>query len=311
MKKIFLFVALLMIFIISCTTDNVVKSTTSSNDFTVSYDESNNNTSIFQGNSITSDIAKNFIISYIDSNGNNISISPTPDMISLNTSNVGDFEATITFNGVSKKITVPVYTSFEKLDFIDDIYGGIGAIDSNIVNDSFIYIPKFSPNHTKVKLITECGFDFYSSNGYVPSLLIANWVTSADILSFGEIKRVEIPSVTTLPGGPLFSDKTEYINYSSLEDISDLNNALSNLTNLNTIILKKIKTIGEEAFINDTNLSNITLGNICPSIGDNAFQGVLSTLTFHVPLSSKDTYTKYLNDNQSRIGLNNYTIKTY
>ncbi len=309
MKKIFLFVALLMTFLISCTTDNVVKSTTSSNDFTVSYDESNNNTSIFQGNSITSDIAKNFIISYIDSNGNNISISPTPDMISLNTSNVGDFEATITFNGISKKITVPVYTDPRKLDFsIDE---EVGAIDSEIKNGDFIYIPKFSPNHVAITHIMECGFDLYSSGANVPNKFSAKWATSVDILAFGEIEKVEIPLVNAIPSGKIFTNKTKYADFSSLENIQNFAEPFRDLENLNTIILKKIKTIGEEAFINDTNLSNITLGNICPSIGDNAFQGVLSTLTFHVPLNSKDTYTKYLNDNQSRIGLNNYTIKTY
>ena len=76
----------------------------------VTYDESKSKQSIFKGGTLTDELIKNFTIEYQESKSVYAPHSITASMITLNTNNVGVQTATITYNGLSATVEVPVAT---------------------------------------------------------------------------------------------------------------------------------------------------------------------------------------------------------
>jgi len=302
MKNFLLFTVItLLLFMFGCSDSKTLE---------VTYDDSITQSSIFQGDKDFSTIAKNFTLI---NKKDNSSIPVTSDMLSIDTSKVGEVKVKVSYNGMKTHIPVYICTPISDLDY------------ENVPNTAYI----FNDGDSKDYIIT-----LYK--GTDSTIVIPNYINKIKVTQLGDsafidnqrIKTVILPGIEIIRelSDDIYSKKGTFYNCNNLESVyspkllivgingfyncnsleniymPEVNqlypNAFYSCTKLKEIKLPKVNTIGAFAFSNCKNLKSITFSENRLSIGLSIFKdsGDSKNWNINVPEGKEKEYKNYFEE---------------
>lgn len=305
MKKICLFiVTTLLLFMVGCS---------DSKNLEVTYDDSITLTSIFQGDKDFSTIAKNFTLINKKDNSH---IPVTPDMLSIDTSKVGEVKAKISYKGMKTHIPVYVCTPILDLDYgnvpnsmyiFDDGYSKDYIVNLYKGYDSNVVIPKYI-NKIKVTQLSDSAF---MNNQHVKTVILSGIEIIRDFSDDVFPKKSAFYNCTNLKSiyAPklLIIGTACFFNCNSLENvyIPETNriypSAFYSCTKLKEIKLPKVEIVGGFSFSKCTNLKSVTFNVDKIFIGLGAFKdsGDSKNWNINVPNGKENDYKKIFEEDPS------------
>ncbi len=193
MKKIYFLILVFSAFLLSCgskdSVTNAITETPTTKTLTAVYDESNTSKSISIGDTLDN-YTGNFELTYNDGTSSS-SITVTKDMITLDTTTVGEKVATISYNGLNTTTSAIVCTSASAFT----VFGG-NIISTYTGSDSSVVVPRYI-NGTE---ITSLGLQSFADKTTLNSV-IANNITSVGNMAFlycSALTTVSLPKVSSI-----------------------------------------------------------------------------------------------------------------
>ena len=285
MKKIYSLIFILSVFLIGCgSKDSVTSAITEkpvTGSLTAIYDESNTSKSISVGDTLDS-YTGNFELTYNDGTTSS-SITVTKDMISLDTSSVGEKVATISYNGVSTTVSAIVCTK------ASDFTRSVNTITAYSGSASSVVVPRYIDSTE----ITTLGNAVFKGNTTLTGIIANDIITIADGYSnsvsnysstfwaCSNLMFVYLPKTTHIGEGSFY--KCVKLSSIYLPKATFINNgAFMYCTSLISIVLPETLSIGESTFMNCVSLGSIYLPKVT-SIDKVAFEGCTNLISASLP----------------------------
>ena len=238
------------------------------NTLSVSYDESRTFKSISQNDSI-SNCLDNFIVTL---DGETISV--TPNMISLNTSKLGEQIVTVTYAGQTATTSAIICTPSK--------YFTINSTEPKIISKytgsaPTVIVPKYINYHE----ITTLGTSAFAENKTLTSI-IANNITAINDNAFFwcNLTFVDFPKATSIGDRAFYTCPLVSINFPNVASIGK--EAFDSCENLVSVDFPKVNSIDDETFSYCDSLTNISFPNVT-SIGDEAFYSCINLVSVDFP----------------------------
>lgn len=289
MKRIYFLILVFSAFLLSCSSKdsvtNAITETPTTKTLTAVYDESNTSKSISVGDTLDT-YTGNFKLTYNDGTSSS-SITVTKDMITLDTTTVGEKVATITYDGLTTTTSAIVCTSASAFTVSSNIITAYSGSAPSVV------IPRYI-NGTE---ITTLGLNSFNDNKTLNSI-IANNITSIGIGAFQKctnLTSIFFPMATSI-------ETAAFALCSNLSSISLPNTTSVGIevflycSALTTVSLPKVSSIGQYAFAECTNLTSVTFGALPTILGIGIFQFIPPTInttdwTIYVPTGTSSAYS--------------------
>lgn len=282
MKKIYFLILVFSAFLLSCGSEDSVTSAVTQTPATLTalYDESNTSKSISVGDTLDA-YTKNFELTYNDGTSSS-SITVTKDMITLDTTTVGEKVATISYNGLNTTTSAIVCTSASAFTVSSNTIAAYSGSETSVV------VPKYI-NSTE---ITTLGNSVFNGNTTLTSVIANNITTIADgkyiftlISTFGgctKLTSVSFPLATSI-GDYAFDNCTGLTTVSLPLATSVGAGAFNSCTGLTTVSLPLATSVGEIAFLYCSALTTVSLPKVT-AVGQYAFAECsnLTSVTFGV-----------------------------
>ena len=183
---------------------------------------------------------------------------------------------TYTINGTTAKVTA-ADSSIKKAKIKDTVQINGTTYKVTSVGSGVFYKHKSLTKVTVGKNVTVIGADVFNGCTALKTVKLGSSLTKIGTRAFygcTSLKKLTIPDkVKAIPA-----------------------KAFMNCTALTTVVIgKKVSSVGANAFRSDSKLKSITFTRkTAPTVGKNAFKGIVKTATFKVPKASLKKYQKVL-----------------